>query len=124
MRVEAYHLPSLSNLSFTTWSYPREYGPPLEVRLATLTPALLEWEVDELLRAREEHLAERPVLEIVAAVSRVAERFLDPDDELRKTAIAGIAYVGGLSTAMASGVLDGMAADWREEPLRALLEAE
>jgi hypothetical protein len=123
MKIDAFHL-SLSNLAHTTWSYPREDAPPFEIRLATLTPALLEREIDVLLGAREEHLAERPVIEVVQAVGRVADRFLDPEDELRKDAIAGVSHVAGISAAMAGRVLDGMAADWRTEPLLQLLKAE
>src|SRR5690606_10905872 len=86
--------------------------------------ALLAEQIDALLTAREEHLAERPVAEIVAAIDAVAERFLDPADDLRRAAESALPPVTGVALPMARRILDGMAADWRRPRLRELLRAE
>jgi acyl-CoA reductase-like NAD-dependent aldehyde dehydrogenase len=76
------------------------------------------------LRDAGRKLAERPVLEIVAAVDAAAARLADPGDEIRRRASRLIPAATGFSPAMAEWVLDRMAADWREPALRRLLEAE
>ncbi len=121
--IDAFHLPALSHLPTTVWPYGRgEAG--VELRIPQLSPALLAEQIDALLEAREEHLAERPVAEIVAAVDGVAGRLLDPRDELRRGAEAALPAVTGASPAMVRRILDGMAADWRRPRLRGLLRAE
>lgn len=121
--LRAFHLPALPHPPTTTWCY----GPgqaQLELRVPQLTPALLGKQVDALLEARDEHLAERPVEEIVRAVDAVAGRLLDPADPLRQAAEAALPLVTGSSPAMVRRVLDGMAADWRAPRLERLLRAE
>lgn len=90
----------------------------------TITPMRLVAAIDGVLESRAAHLAERPVEEIIAAIGRVAERFLSEDDPLRTAAIEGIHTASGHSRPMARLIIDGMAADWRAEPLRKLLTAE
>ncbi|HET6763294.1 MAG TPA: acyl-CoA reductase, partial [Longimicrobiaceae bacterium] len=79
---------------------------------------------EALLSAREQHLAHRPVGEVVAVVDAVAARLLDGGDELRQSAERALPLVTGYSLPMVRRVLDRMAADWRTGPLRALLRAE
>lgn len=121
--LDAYHLPALDHLPTTVWPYGRGPG-AVELRIPQLTPALLAEQIDALLEARDRHLAERPVAEIVEAVHIVAGRLLDPADELRRAAEAGLPAVTGASPAMVRRVLDGLAADWRRPRLRELLRAE
>ena len=121
--IDAFHLPGVSHLPTTTWAYGRGAG-EVELRLPQLTPKLLERQVRALLRARERHLAERPVREIVAVVDAVARRLLDPADPLRRSAEEALPPVTGFSPAMIRLVLDRMAADWRAPRLRELLRAE
>jgi hypothetical protein len=121
--LDAYHLPALDHLATTVWPYGRGPG-AVELRIPQLTPALLAEQIDALLEARERHLAERPVAEIVEAVDAVAGRLMDPADELRRAAEAGLPAVTGASPAMVRRVLDGLAADWRRPRLRELLRAE
>ncbi|MEX2581916.1 MAG: acyl-CoA reductase [Gemmatimonadota bacterium] len=123
-RLDAYYLPGLSGAPVTTWPYDEAGSPRVELRVAQLTPALLTRQIDRLLSFRTDHLANRPVLEIAASIGRVAERFLDPHDELRLVSLSALRGVVGLSLPMAERVLDGMAADWREEKLIGLLKTE
>jgi acyl-CoA reductase LuxC len=121
--IDAFHLPALAHPPTTTWSYGRGED-AFELRVPRLTPALLREQARSLVEARERHLAERPVAEIVEVIDRVAARLLDPGDELRVAAERALPAVTHYSPPMVRRVLDRMAADWRSEPLRELLRAE
>jgi hypothetical protein len=121
--VDAFHLPALPHLSTTTWSFGKGKS-AFELRVPRLTPALLREQVRALADARERSLARRPLDSIVQVIDRVAARLLDPADPLRKTAERALPAITHFSPAMVKRVLDRMAADWRAEPLRALLAAE
>lgn len=121
--ADAFHLPALASPPTTSWEY-RRAGSPVELRVARLTPALLRRQVDSLRAARDRHLAERPVEEIVRAVDRVARRLADPADPLRTTAEEALPAVTGYSAPMIGRILDSMIPEWREEPLLRLLRAD
>jgi len=78
----------------------------------------------DALKAARPALWDRDAIDLAEALGRVGERFLDPGDLLRQEALDFIPSTSGLSPAMASAVLDGMARDWTASRLRALLEAE
>lgn len=121
--IEAFHLPAVPDPPTTA----REFGEgpdAVGLLLPALTATLLRDQIDALLIARDRHLAERPVAEIVSVVDRVARRFMDRADPLRRTAESALPGISGLSAPMVRCVLDGMAAGWCAEPLRALLDAE
>ncbi|MEX2571294.1 MAG: acyl-CoA reductase [Gemmatimonadota bacterium] len=122
MKLNAFHLPALSKPPVTSWSYAGQEG--VELRVAQITPDLLTRQIDALLAARAAHLSQRPVLDIVRVIGGVAERFLDPDDELRHNAVTAVARVTGLAIPMAERIIGGMASDWREEALTRMLERE
>jgi hypothetical protein len=124
MRIDAFHLPGMPGVESSTRSYGTDAGFAVELRVPLVTPELLTRQVDLLLAARAEHLAERPVADLIGLVDRVARRFLDDGDELRWWALAAISAVSGHSTPMARVILDGMAADWTADPLQRLLIAE
>jgi hypothetical protein len=88
-----------------------------------VTPESVDAICDALLEARA-LLADRDATEIASVLGRVGERFLDPTDPLRREALEQLPFTSGLSPEMAGAVLDGMAADWTEARLVALLEAE
>jgi hypothetical protein len=121
--IDAYHLPALAHPPTTTWSYGKG-ADAFEVRVPRLTGALLREQLRALAEARDEHLAGRPVAEIVEVVDGVAARLLDPADPLRRTAERALPAMTSYSPAMIRHVLDRMAADWRAAPLRELLRAE
>lgn len=116
---------------FDAWWLPDEGSPTyqtLEVgelvcRYPLPTPDLVERTVRSL-RAAGRELAERPSSHVVEAVDAVARRLADPGDTVRQEAERLVAAATGYSGAMARLVLDRMAADWREGPLRRLLDAE
>ncbi|HLN63939.1 MAG TPA: acyl-CoA reductase [Symbiobacteriaceae bacterium] len=77
--------------------------------------------IDALLAAQR-GLAERPVDEILTVLERVARRWLDPGDELRVEALAGLAESTGLAPAMLRRGLDQMIQ--RMQGLGALLDQD
>lgn len=113
--TDAFHLPALPDIAT------EQRG---SLRFACLTPELLTRQFQALGAARDRHLAKRPVGEIVEVVDRVAGRFQDPVDPLRRTAEAMLPEATGFSPPMVGHVLDRMAADWRAERSWALLRAE
>ena len=117
---------------FDAWWLPRIEGPgerdtllvgELECAYPVPAPDLVERTVCSL-RSAAPALAERPVADIVSAVDVVARRFLDPDDPLRRDAERLLTAATGYSPEMTRLVLNRMAADWRAEPLRSLLQVE
>ncbi len=66
----------------------------------------------------------RPVTEIADVLGRVGERFSDPGDQLRRTALDNLPSEAKLSSELAEVVLDGMAAGWTRESLSKLLKNE
>ena len=121
--IDAYHLPALEHPPTSTWAYGRG-ADAFEVRLPRLSPADLTRQVEALAAARDRHLADRPVAEVVAVVDRVAARFQDPADPLRRAAERALPAVTAYSPPMIRLVLDRMAADWRAPRIRELLRAE
>lgn len=87
------------------------------------TPALIEGTLRSL-RLAGRALGERPVADIVAAVDGAAERLLDPEDPIRREADRLLQAATGYSEAMATLVIERMAADWRAGPTQRLLRAE
>lgn len=69
-------------------------------------------------------LRRRRAAEIARVLGRVGRRFLEDGDPLRLRALELLPATSGLSPAMASAVLDGMARDWTEERLTRLLRAD
>jgi hypothetical protein len=124
MKLDGFHLPALSRLSTTVWTYDGGDGEAAELRVPHLSVDLLDRQIDALIEARTEVLAERPVERIVEAVDAVAHRFLDPSDAIRRCAEVGLAAVTGLSRPMVGLILDGMARDWRGDELRRLLATD
>lgn len=95
----------------------------LACRYPTPTPELIDGVVRRL-RDAGRALRERPVTELVDVVDAAAARLLDEGDPLRTEALDRLAAATGCAPEMATLVLDRMAADWRADRLRSLLEAE
>jgi hypothetical protein len=119
---------------FEAWALPRDValpeGMPLQydsgdvrVRYVDATPDWLGRVTEALERARP-LLLERCAVDVLATLGRIGDRFLDPGDSLRAEALELLPPTSGLSPEMSAAVLDGMAADWTEDRLRALLRAE
>lgn len=71
-----------------------------------------------------ERLAYVPVFELVEGIGRVADRFLDWSDPIRREAIDFLIPTAGVSKEMASEILTGMARDWTAERITELLRRE
>jgi hypothetical protein len=121
--IDAFHLPAIDHPRTSTWAYGRGED-AFEVRLPRISPVDLKRQVDALGVARDRFLADRPVAEIVGVIDRVAARFQDPADLLRRAAERALPAVTAYSAPMIRLVLDRMAADWRAPRLRELLRAE
>jgi hypothetical protein len=121
--IAAYHLPALSHVATTTWSYGSGRS-AVHLRIPQLTAQQLRTQTDALIEARGRSLEPRPVREIVAAVDAVAARLQDSRDPLRQLADAALPVVTGYAPAMIARILDAMAADWRAERLLELLRSE
>ncbi|WP_420125521.1 acyl-CoA reductase [Longimicrobium sp.] len=121
--IDAFHLPAIEHPRTSTWAYGRGED-AFEVRLPRVSPVDLKRQVEALGTARDRYLAHRPVAEIVGVIDRVAARFQDPADPLRRAAERALPAVTAYSAPMIRLVLDRMAADWRAPRLRELLRAE
>lgn len=121
-RFDAFHLPTPPRGPFHALREGDRAG-DLEVRWPEPTPELLRGATDRLLAAGEA-LRQRPVTSIVEATDRVAARFADPADPLRREAEALLPAATGYHPAMIALVLDRMAADWRAPALSRVLDAE
>lgn len=75
-------------------------------------------------RATRDRLGARRAGSITSSLGAAGARFLDPTDPLRGEALALLPATCGLSPEMCGVVLDGMARDWTEERLGALVRAE
>jgi len=119
---------------FDAWVLPRSIGLPegprnlhdMEGVSVGSVPADAVWirRLAAMLRGAKDVLASRSALEIAGVLGAVGERFLDPDDPVRKKALELLPPTSGLSPEMAAAVLDGMAADWTGARLSRLLEVD
>lgn len=120
--TDAFHLPALQDLPTTVRTFER--GSAVSLRFADVTPALLNRQIAQIVAARKEYLADRPISKIVEVIDRVAARFQDPSDPIRLEAEANLPAITGYSLPMIRTVLDRMASDWRAPALERLLRCE
>ena len=78
----------------------------------------------ELRASRADVIAGHPSRVRAALLGRAGERFLDPEDPLRRAADELVSEGAGLTPEMARAVIESMARDWTERRLLALLAAE
>lgn len=120
-RFEAFAAPDAAGLADLPTSVLEVGG--VEVEYPRVDPAVVT-RLATLLRGARALLLDRSAEEVVATLGRVGARFLDDGDPLRSEALALLPATSGLSTQMCELVLDGMARDWTEEPLRRLVATE
>jgi hypothetical protein len=124
----------MSGRTFQGWAVPQGVtvpkgpGPALQaggvrVRYAEVD-AIWVGRLAGMLREAREGLAARTARGVASTLGRVGARFLDPGDPLRGEALDLLPETSGLSAQMAAAVLDGMASDWTEQRLLALLDSE
>jgi hypothetical protein len=120
--------------TFDAYVLPRGIEPPprpglsfeagaLEVRFGDWDPAWVAG-LAVALAARSMELAARGAAAVLESLARAGARLGDPRDPMRRQALELLPPTSGLSPAMATAVLDGMAVGWREGELRGLVEAE
>ena len=124
----------MTRRSFDAWHLPAWADPPVGAVMDPMRGGLVlrvaqgdvGWvgEVVRGLEARREALLGRSLASIIEALGTVGARLLDPEDPLRAEALDVLPGSAGLSPAMASAVLDGMASDWTADRLRGLVSAE
>lgn len=124
----------MTRRSFDAWHLPAWADPPVGAVMDPMRGGLVlrvaqgddGWvgEVVRGLEARREALLGRSLSSIIEALGTVGARLLDPEDPLRAEALDVLPGSAGLSPAMASAVLDGMASDWTADRLRGLVSAE
>lgn len=76
------------------------------------------------LRRARAILCGRTSLELAQSVGEAGRRFAEAGDPLRRQAELRLPPEAGISTSMASAIIDGMARDWAPEPLERLLRAD
>ena len=119
---------------FDAWALPPRFGLPhrpslsfesgsTRVRYLDADPDWLTRVLDALGDSRS-GLVDRRASDLCVTLGAVGARLLDPADTLRMKALEYLPADSGLSLEMATVVLDGMARDWSEDGLRALLDAE
>ncbi len=96
----------------------------LVIRFPLLESAGTEELLARLHGAWQEVLWARRAEELPEVLGRVGNRFLDPEDSLRREALEWLPASARISPEMAREVLDGMARDWTPERLRLLLRSE
>lgn len=122
--IDAYHLPGLMPDAGTDWDVHEYDDAGISLRFPNLDPNRLEQVLQRLRQARAEHLAERPVREIVSTIGLAAAELGRRDNSDRHLLELALPAVTGYSPQMIRLVLERMLQDWHEPALHALLEAE
>ena len=132
---DAFHLPGLFDgvdlldprdtaiADFEVRVYPAGEA-TVTLRWPILTPSAVRAVADSLIVAGARALDGQPVARTLDAIDRVAARFADPADPVRRTAEEMLPAVTGYHPRMVSAILDGMVRDWRRPALERLLDAE
>ena len=105
--VDAFYLPPWLAVGVET--IVQRFGPAhdaMEYRLPEVTPAAIARWIVGLRRARAERLLARPAASILRPLERVAERFLDPGDHARQSAVDLLARSGRFTAPMIERALD------------------
>jgi len=96
----------------------------LAIRTPAVTPALVDRVADHLLHARDDYLAEKPVLEIVNAIDRAIGMWLDAASPYRQLASQALPLITRYSPEMIRTALPEVLSPFRKEGLLELLRLE
>lgn len=105
--LQAWYLPHALEAGFATTT--QRFGPPhdsVELTLPVVEPPDLARWIDALVAARRDGLAARPIRSIVRPLERVARRFLDPGDAVRRAAVGALSRAGRFGAAEVARSLD------------------
>jgi len=98
---DAFYLPPA--LAETAETSVQRFGPAhdsVELRLATVSPAVIPDWIEALRTARAELIAQRSAAEVHRTLERVAQRFQNRDDAARRNAVDWLARMGRFSPPM------------------------
>lgn len=118
--IDAFHLPGLDLEQHREWTT-LDYD-DVRLRVPVLAPEHVHRLACRLVEARERHLVDRPVADIVAVIAAAAARLRT--GPLRELAEAALPAITRYSPAMSRLVLDRMSADWTADSLLRLLNVE
>ncbi len=105
------------------WSSERQRFADQNLLVLKPTPDQLDALLTQLVQASAQ-LRAIPLPEIVAALDRVTQRWLDPACPERQALVPALAAIAGYSQAMLDHVLGRMALDWRAEALWQRINAQ
>ena len=97
---------------------------PITLHVPTLTPADIEAVSQHLLEAQAQHLAERPIADIVDMIDQVVQLWLDPLYPYRQQAEALLPTITRYTLPMVQHGLDTLLNSFRKEALWQLLQSE
>jgi hypothetical protein len=120
-----YFFPNWDAGTVATTSLTFGTGPEtLSLSLPVLTPAALELVSQRLLAAQAQHLACRPIAEIIEVIDRVIQLWLEPQYPYRQQAEAFLPIITHYSAPMVRHGLDTLLQAFRKDALWRLLQAE
>lgn len=105
--IDGFYLPRA--LASETETAVHRFGPAhdaVEIRLPMVQPADVTRWIGQLRGARAEHLADRPIAEILRPIERVIARHLDPKDRRRRALVQALVESGRFSQPMVERALD------------------
>jgi hypothetical protein len=103
----------------------RSFGPGrVPLRIPVLTPHALREVLSHLRANRAEHLAERPVADILDVVESATRRLVEPGDALYEELVETLPDLTGYSRRMIEIGLERMGSSWTKAVLLGALEAE
>jgi acyl-CoA reductase-like NAD-dependent aldehyde dehydrogenase len=105
--IDGFYLPRALGSDVETSVH--RFGPAhdaVSIRLPLFLPADVTRWIDRLRRARAEHLAHRPVAEILRPLERVIARHLDPKDRKRRALVQALLESGRYAEPMVQRALD------------------
>ena len=120
--VRPYVLPGLDQSAVAEWQSLR-FG-ELELRFPKLSPDQLAGVMERVAAARDEYLAELPVLRVAELLDRAVGRWLEPHSAWRRLAEQLLPAVTGYPEVVIRKGLAGYLATFRLENTRRLLEEE
>lgn len=127
MRTMPYFLPGLAaetaGLPTTALTFDAT-GDALTLNVPTLTADLIDALATRLIAARQKHLAQRPIADIVALIDQVIQLWLDPHYPYRQQAEALLPAITRYSPQMVRHGMERLLKAFRKDALWHLLEAE
>lgn len=124
MSTPAYWLPGLDSLQADEWTPPGADGNAGRLTMPALTTAEISAQAGQLKEVRAKYLVDRPLRDIMGVIDRVARRFEDRGDPLRRAAVELLPGITGYSREMTEHVLSRQAKDWHFDVLDRVVRAE